>query len=235
MASLDVEQTPGPEGAPREDRPRATGPTLRQVAGVSSHSGTEQFQRATPQVLERRLGTKGKDKTAEDCTLEEMVGQGAEESGRRPDQRSLTSVGESWSMAALACSSATRPTQWSQHFDVNMAAALGGQVQDSRWPAREYGERPIQWGSEEPLRRWWAMLSELHRLDRMATELAGRSQGDWQVAWTLTGVLDRRPPHGSIQETSAAAAESQPLWERASGEQKGEQKGAGGKGSQASQ
>jgi hypothetical protein len=201
---------------------------------------------ATLQVLERLLQSKGKDRTGEDYTLEELLGQDAEEKSLSHDQFSLTGVRGSSNMAALNRSIATRPTCWSQQFDANMATALGGEVHDSLWSAREYGERRIQWGNQEHLHRMWATMSELHRLDRRgerdllaaklrqymkATELAGRSQGDWQIAWTLTGLPDPRPSNGSVKETlchpaelaaAAAMTKEQLTLETALGRRKGE-------------
>ena len=157
---------------------------------------SDQIQLATLQVLEKLLATKG---PSEDRTLEELLGNARfndDELGK--DTFNVTGVRGTSSMTSLSRSIADHPAKWSRQFDESMAAALGGTIDDSLWSAREYGERRVPWGNQEHFHRMWAMMSELHRLDRRgapallgaklrqfmkATELAGRSGGDWQVAW----------------------------------------------------
>ena len=231
VAAEALFEPPGVEGGTHPGRPRAVDADLRALVEKGGQDADQALRLATLEVLERIGSQKGRAKSDEATTLEDVlygVASGRPGSSNDVDEQDVMAnrLGGQKGAAALhgfALHISKHPAQWSESFDVSIWRALGSEVTFAPWSLQAYGDSRITWTSQQDdLRRMFAMMATLHSLDRAgkhelvgakiaqfakAIELAQRSKGVWTAAWPLTGLPEPNPKQSGLENTLAHPAE----------------------------
>eukprot|EP00971_Amphidinium_carterae_P097305 1925456-Amphidinium_carterae.1 len=174
-------------------------------------------QLAMLETLERLSGTDRRGREGKGETLEELLFGSGDDAGASTDSNGrLGGVKGVVGMQRIAQSIDSDPERWSLLFDQSVYRALGADLTGAPWSVHRYGLEKVNFGKHADLRRFWFLLAALHALHRggemsllgariaqflKALEVAVAMNGNWTVAWTLTGIANPDPTssiHGGL-------------------------------------